>query len=382
MPVSNAGWYPDPAGAPDTYRYWDGSAWSQVTTTDPAATPAPGAAEREPAAPAAPAEPEPTMPLAMPLVSPSQPSPSAPPPPPPVQQPGSAYGDLGHGYGQYGDPAWSAQPYPGTSTYGTSTYGTSTSGNGGRTALIVAAVVGALFLVGLMGFIGVRVMDVEMNEASGGSSGEDVDPQVPVPSAPLGEDPGDGLPDDALPPGPGGVCAVGDPTPTTDPGPTPATISGGGLTIERRDPFQVEAAFSEVLGFADDVTTAYVPVTDSWIAEYAVGGLPVVVGDTPKAAAETVYDCITADERMYSGFSGRTDLTAEAVRVDGRPAYRITAEVRVDDPSVGVEGDVTTVIVVDTGDDEHYGFYLGVVPIGVQELIDQADEVAEGITVD
>ena len=26
--MTNAGWYPDPAGAPDTYRYWDGQAWT------------------------------------------------------------------------------------------------------------------------------------------------------------------------------------------------------------------------------------------------------------------------------------------------------------------------------------------------------------------
>jgi Protein of unknown function (DUF2510) len=30
-----AGWYPDPAGVPRRYRYWDGSKWSTVTTDDP-----------------------------------------------------------------------------------------------------------------------------------------------------------------------------------------------------------------------------------------------------------------------------------------------------------------------------------------------------------
>jgi Protein of unknown function (DUF2510) len=30
-----AGWYPDPAGVPGRYRYWDGSSWSTVTTDDP-----------------------------------------------------------------------------------------------------------------------------------------------------------------------------------------------------------------------------------------------------------------------------------------------------------------------------------------------------------
>lgn len=34
--MSQPGWYPDPAGTPDRYRYWDGRAWSQETTDHPA----------------------------------------------------------------------------------------------------------------------------------------------------------------------------------------------------------------------------------------------------------------------------------------------------------------------------------------------------------
>lgn len=37
------GWYPDPGGTPDHYRYWDGTNWSAETTTDPA-TPPPASA--------------------------------------------------------------------------------------------------------------------------------------------------------------------------------------------------------------------------------------------------------------------------------------------------------------------------------------------------
>ncbi|TIC85079.1 DUF2510 domain-containing protein [Nocardioides sp. GY 10113] len=52
--MTNAGWYPDPAGTPDTYRYWDGQAWSHQTTTDPygaarAAQPVPPAPQAPPA---------------------------------------------------------------------------------------------------------------------------------------------------------------------------------------------------------------------------------------------------------------------------------------------------------------------------------------------
>jgi Protein of unknown function (DUF2510) len=35
MPGGVPGWYPDPAGVPGRYRYWDGSQWSTITTDDP-----------------------------------------------------------------------------------------------------------------------------------------------------------------------------------------------------------------------------------------------------------------------------------------------------------------------------------------------------------
>ncbi|HEY5979950.1 MAG TPA: DUF2510 domain-containing protein [Microlunatus sp.] len=57
------GWYPDPAGAPDRYRYWDGQAWGAAVTDRPDAGPpmqalppprsgpAPGSGVRQPSDP-------------------------------------------------------------------------------------------------------------------------------------------------------------------------------------------------------------------------------------------------------------------------------------------------------------------------------------------
>jgi len=39
-----SGWYPDPSGARGRFRYWDGNAWSESTTADPANTPPPASA--------------------------------------------------------------------------------------------------------------------------------------------------------------------------------------------------------------------------------------------------------------------------------------------------------------------------------------------------
>jgi Protein of unknown function (DUF2510) len=39
MPEAFPGWYPDPAGVPGRYRYWDGSHWSTIITDDPSQPP-------------------------------------------------------------------------------------------------------------------------------------------------------------------------------------------------------------------------------------------------------------------------------------------------------------------------------------------------------
>jgi hypothetical protein len=36
---AQAGWYPDPGGVPNLYRYWDGQAWSAATSPNPQAPP-------------------------------------------------------------------------------------------------------------------------------------------------------------------------------------------------------------------------------------------------------------------------------------------------------------------------------------------------------
>jgi hypothetical protein len=51
--MADAGWYPDPAGAPGRYRYWDGARWSSFTTDDPRR---PGSA-KSPASSSTPSEP-------------------------------------------------------------------------------------------------------------------------------------------------------------------------------------------------------------------------------------------------------------------------------------------------------------------------------------
>lgn len=47
---SQPGWYPDPAGTPQSYRWWDGRAWTNATTQTPS-QPGPGQPGRQPGRP-------------------------------------------------------------------------------------------------------------------------------------------------------------------------------------------------------------------------------------------------------------------------------------------------------------------------------------------
>ena len=142
------------------------------------------------------------------------------------------------------------------------------------------------------------------------------------------------------------MCATGAPEGGKAPG---AVLRGGGLEAPRPDGF-APMGFDNAFVFADKVVSVGRQVEPDWVAVYALGGLSKDAGYTSlEQAAESVLTCMTDSAAFYDAFSGRTDQGSSALTVDGHDAWRITAEVRVDDPEVSVKGDVATVIVVDTG---------------------------------
>ena len=44
--MATPGWYPDPAGRPGAFRYWDGEAWGSEATDNPYAAPPGGTPDR------------------------------------------------------------------------------------------------------------------------------------------------------------------------------------------------------------------------------------------------------------------------------------------------------------------------------------------------
>lgn len=356
--MTNAGWYPDPAGAPDTYRYWDGQSWSQMTTSHPPA------AAQQPTPPTPQQPQQPQSPGAAPTQFPPQPPQSpqpnqggygaVPQPPTPGYGTGGFSGGPG-GPGGYPQQQWSPQPSGGS------------GGGSGKVIGIVIAAVLVLVLLGVGGFFGVRALsgDDDDNKRAADPSRSESSSDATDGTDPTDETSGPTeVPTNSAAPT-GIQCTGGSPDPATDPGTAPATITGGGLTIPVPSGYTVDVRLSTPHSFADGVLVAYKSVEENWITEFAVGGLPRANGfDDLADAAEIIMKCLTTNDEIYEGFSERKDLTNEAITVDGKPAHRITSEIKVDNPEVVAEGDVTSVIVVDTGDAATFGLFLGVATIG------------------
>ncbi|MDR2619731.1 MAG: DUF2510 domain-containing protein [Propionibacteriaceae bacterium] len=99
--------------------------------------------------------------------------------------------------------------------------------------------------------------------------------------------------------------------------------------------------------------------THSWMADVGVASLANSDGFIDiRTTAEQVMQCM-ASSQYYSGFTGRTDLLSEQIRISGHAAWRLRSEIYVKDLDFpNVKGDITEVIVIDLGpDSDHLGLY-------------------------
>lgn len=395
--MTNAGWYPDPAGQPQTYRYWDGQSWSAETTGDPYA-PAPGSTPPQhgtgygqsgfgDATVATPQQPQQSYP-------PQPPQPPQPPAGPPPSTPGvpAGYGAIPPSQPGYGQGAYGGGPgQPGYGPLPTSTPPPGGRGSGTTIAVVLIAVL-VLVALGVGGFFGVKALTSDDDTTAGDDSSETVD-ETDDPT-----DPSDPTTDASDPTTGPSESTTGPTDPTT--GATPTTlqcnggfpapeeprkddqISGGGLTIPVVSGFDVDTLQAGAFTFTDEFTPQIRIIEDGWIALYGVGALNKANGfETPEQAAEVVTQCMTASSQIYDGFSDRTDLESGPITIDGREGFSLETEIRVDNPEISVEGDRAQVIVVDTGDADTWGLYISVVALGDLTLIDQQADTVDEITV-
>lgn len=306
--MSLPGWYPDPAGAPNRFRYWNGQTWSHEVTDDPAGTAPAGATS-----------------------------------PPPARGGGSGRRGDGRRFG----PLILA-----------------------LVAVVVLLLATVLVLRSLSGEQPVvQPGPLPSATVSGWDDGsQTAAPETPTPQRPtLRPSPTTPslfpTPSEEQPVQP---CPVGQPTARQD-HPADGRIHGGGLSFPEVPGWQHSsgAAYSWAYDVGEQVKLAEEP---RWYANLAVGALFTGDGfDEPRRAAELVMQCMVTSG-LYPYFTDRQDVWSRAVTVDGRPGWSVRADIEVDDPELSTPGDTVDVIVVDTGSPESLAMFIGAVDIGNASL--------------
>jgi hypothetical protein len=341
--VSIPGWYPDPAGQPNRFRYWFGHQWSEVTTDDPylppppppGATPPPRPEQSEPEAP----RPEPPSPAPSPEQAPSPSGPAA-----------------GQGQGRR---------------------------RGKGLLVAVIAVVLALLLVG--GVVGGWLL----------ARGDDGDRTgSPQPTQPSGTDGADEPEEhDAAPPegeaGPASSCPPGNPVARNRI--RSGRVIGGGLSFAVPQGYRPASPVNK-LGFewlfgvsGVERVTESVPGQDyGWVSMLVAGTVEKQDDWTgPEQAALGIAGCMASSPNMYSSHASDRQLGSRATEVDGKDAWEVRHEVRVDDERLRTGGDHVVVVVVDLGgDEERYAVFSAFVPLGDEELRQRLDRAVRTLRVE
>ncbi|HJQ06704.1 MAG TPA: DUF2510 domain-containing protein [Nocardioides sp.] len=373
--MTSAGWYPDPAGAPNTYRYWDGHAWSQTTSTDPFGQAQATQPAQPPAPHTPPQPPQPIVPPAPPIVPTPPPAPQ--PQAQPAPQPPPTYGALPD------PPQWS--PMPGAPTPAPA--GGSASA---RTIAIASGAVAFVVLLAIIAFVAVRTLGNDDNGAPSanapiaGDTPTPTEPSIPgipgipgtsptaplVPSKPLGTVT------------PTALQCYGGLAGGTGSIPRGSTLSGGRLTVPNPQGYRVLGDASVQFPFATGPQASEKAVSTGWASTLVIGGLPRSSGFTGlEQAARAVLACAANNPLLYTGVTDITDLSARSVTVDGHPAFSLVQDIRVNTPTTTAKGDTAQVVVVDTGNKQSYGVFLMVVPIGDQHYLGLQKSTVAGLRV-
>jgi hypothetical protein len=159
-------------------------------------------------------------------------------------------------------------------------------------------------------------------------------------------------------------CPVGDPSATAA-HPNDGRVHGGRLSFPRIG-FYEQPGPKYGLSWFYDVGSQSQTTEPGWESWFAVGELATAPGfETPREAVDSSMQC-TINQGWFSGFTGRKDLRDEKFTLDGREGWILSTEVRVDNPSISVEGDVVTIMIIDDGRPDRLSGYVSIVPIGDQ----------------
>jgi hypothetical protein len=341
---AQAGWYPDPGGGQDLYRYWDGRAWSAATSPNPSAPP-------------------PSQGLL------GSPAPSS-------AQPLGTTPGAGTGYGT-GSTYATGSTFGAGSTYGTGqTYGTgSTYGTGPGTGSAYAQyqqtagkrspvgwwLAGAALLVVL-----VVVAVVAVRAATGGGG--------------------------VLAPLPGGqgsqnACPTPKENQTLPPDPADGRVHGGPVSYPRLGAPWSAPEYDDRVPFGTDTQVQQVVVESnyngrgsSWVASVLVAELQAGDGFfSPEQGSQVVVKCILG--AFYGDAAVTSDVKVnEAATIDGHDAWVVESQLSFDIEGLATKGELLLVAIVSAGATS--GLYYASIPDTRPELVKPAREALEQLEVD
>lgn len=270
-------------------------------------------------------------------------------------------GQPGH-YRHWDGAQWSAQ----TST---SPHGDPPSSGGWGGRLLVALVI--VVVLALIAWVLHR-------QASGGSAPEDTNSSTPTVSAWDETSTPTPTPTPSEPESSGGdeVACPGDGSTVPQPGERDGRYHGGGLSYPAVPGWEARQGWG--VDWLQDRDGQATWVAKDWLALTVVGQVDTAVFRTPRNAASQIINCL-ATSYYYERFQSRTDVSSEAITVDGRRGWKVAAEVRVGGYSV--EGDVITVVALDVGRPGKLAVFVGEAPIGDADRQRLVDDAIKGLKV-
>ncbi len=335
---AQAGWYPDPGGGQDLYRYWDGRAWSAATSPNPSAPPPAQGLVGSPA-------PSSAQPLG------TTPGTAA------GHSGGQAYG-TGSAYGTGGS-AYGAGSAYGTGATG-SAYTQYQQSAGSRRSPVGWWLAGAALLVVL-----VVIAVVAVRAATGGGGG-----LTPLPGGPGSQN----------------ACPTPEENPSVTPDPADGRVHGGPVSYPRlgapwsapegddRVPFGADTKVQQVV-----VEPNYQP-RQQWVASILVAELQAGDGFfSPEQGSQVVVKCILG--AFYGNAAVTSDVKVnEAATIDGHEAWIVESQLSFDIEGLKTKGELLLVAIVSAGATS--GLYYASIPDTRPELVEPAREALQQLQVD
>ncbi len=324
---AQSGWYPDPGGGQDLYRFWDGKAWSAATSPNPSAPP----------------------PVLGPL--------GGPPAQPLGAQPQAGQSTGGQPYGAQGT---GGQPYAGQPAYG-SAYAQYQQTQQKKSPVGWWLAGAALVLV----IVVVAVIAIRAATGAGGSD--------PLPNLPGGQSTSS-------------TCPNEDPSPSISPDPNDGRVHGGPVSmpelgspwspprIETRVPFGTDAKIQSVTDQED------YDGTNSWVASVLVAELQAGDGFfSPEQGSAIVVKCILGS--FYADAPVTSDVKVnEAATIDGQEGWIVESQLSFDIPGLRAKGELLIVAIVSAGATS--GLFYASVPDTQPELVGPARQALADLLVD